>query len=159
MSSCYILVFLSVAGTVSLTSCIQPSYHYKRHKRVHKSSECSCLFVQDCENMDDDYAEDWKLPISVLVLIASASFYFQAIVTEERFVPALNVISKRLKMSDDVAGATLMAAGASSPELFAAMISVFVTHSALGIGTVVGSEVRVLQMLVDYNLDGSWTCH
>jgi len=105
------------------------------------------------------YEEDWKLPISVLVLIASASFYFQAIVTEERFVPALNVISKRLKMSDDVAGATLMAAGSSSPELFAAMISVFVTHSALGIGTVVGSEVRVLQMLVDYHLDGSWTCH
>jgi Ca2+/Na+ antiporter len=105
--------------------------------------------------MADDYAEDWKLLF--LVLIASASFYFLSVVTEERFVPALNVISKRLKMSDDVAGATLMAAGASSPELFAAMISVFVTHSALGIGTVVGSEVRVMQML-NY-LDDSWTCH
>lgn len=44
-------------------------------------------------------------------------------------------------MSPDVAGATLMAAGASSPELFAALTSIFITHSALGIGTVVGSEI------------------
>ena len=92
------------------------------------------------------------MAIYVLVLIASASFYFQAIVTEERFVPALNVISKRLKISDDVAGATIMAAGSSSPELFAVIISIFVTHSALGIGTVVGSEVRVLRVLVGYYL-------
>jgi Ca2+/Na+ antiporter len=34
-----------------------------------------------------------------------------------------------------------MAAGASSPELFAAFTSIFITHSALGIGTVVGSEI------------------
>lgn len=81
------------------------------------------------------------ISIVFLLLIASASFYYQALVTEERFVPALNVISKRLGISDDVAGATLMAAGASSPELFAALVSVFITHSALGTGTVVGSEV------------------
>jgi len=109
--------------------------------------------------MVDYYAEDWNLPIYVLILIASASFYFLAIVTEERFVPALNVISTRLKISDDVAGATIMAAGASSPELFAAMISVFITHSSLGIGTVVGSEVRVLRVLVGYYLNGFWTCY
>jgi Ca2+/Na+ antiporter len=78
-----------------------------------------------------------------LSLIASASFYYQAVVTEERFVPALNVISKKLRISDDVAGATLMAAGASSPEMFSALVSVFITKSALGIGTVVGSEVSV----------------
>ena len=34
-----------------------------------------------------------------------------------------------------------MAAGASSPELFAALISLFVTRSALGIGTIIGSEI------------------
>lgn len=47
-----------------------------------------------------------------------------------------------MKISDDVAGATLMAAGASSPELMAALLSIFITHSALGMGTIVGSEVR-----------------
>jgi len=90
---------------------------------------------------DDWNNEDWNQPLYLLVLVACASFYFQALVTEERFVPALNVISKAFKISDDVAGATLMAAGASSPEMFSAFVSVFITHSALGIGTVVGSEI------------------
>lgn len=34
-----------------------------------------------------------------------------------------------------------MAAGASSPELFTAFIALFVNHSAIGVGTVVGSEI------------------
>mmetsp|Transcript_15268 Transcript_15268/g.30845 ORF Transcript_15268/g.30845 Transcript_15268/m.30845 type:complete len:544 (-) Transcript_15268:484-2115(-) len=34
-----------------------------------------------------------------------------------------------------------MAAGASSPELFSSIIALFVTHSALGLGTIVGSEI------------------
>jgi K+-dependent Na+/Ca+ exchanger-like protein len=56
-------------------------------------------------------------------------------------VPALNIIAKRLNISDDVAGATLMAAGASAPELFSNIVSIFITHSALGMGTIVGSEI------------------
>lgn len=40
-----------------------------------------------------------------------------------------------------VAGATLMAAGASSPELFSSIVALFITHSALGLGTIVGSEI------------------
>ena len=56
-------------------------------------------------------------------------------------MPALNVIAKKLSISDDIAGATLMAAGASAPELFSNIVSIFVTHSALGMGTIVGSEI------------------
>ena len=58
-----------------------------------------------------------------------------------RFVPALNVIATRLNIPDDVAGATLMAGGASSPELIASLVALFLTHSSLGIGTIVGSEI------------------
>ena len=58
-----------------------------------------------------------------------------------RLVPALNVISEYFKIPDDIAGATLMAAGASSPELLCTIISLFVTHSSLGLGTIVGSEI------------------
>jgi hypothetical protein len=39
------------------------------------------------------------------------------------------------------AGATFMAAGASSPEMFTSFIALFVDHSTLGVGTVVGSEI------------------
>jgi Ca2+/Na+ antiporter len=50
------------------------------------------------------------------------------------FVPALNVVAIKFNIPDDVAGATLMAAGASSPELFSSIVSLFITHSALGLG-------------------------
>ena len=58
-----------------------------------------------------------------------------------RLVPALNIISEYFNIPDDIAGATLMAAGASSPELLCTIISLFVTHSSLGLGTIVGSEI------------------
>jgi Ca2+/Na+ antiporter len=76
-----------------------------------------------------------------LIIIAAVSFYCQAAVTEERFVPALNVIANEFNIPDDVAGATLMAAGASSPELFSSFVALFITHSSLGLGTIVGSEI------------------
>lgn len=58
-----------------------------------------------------------------------------------RLVPALNVIATHYNIPSDIAGATLMAAGASSPELFSSIVSLFVTHSSLGLGTIVGSEI------------------
>ncbi|XP_068583303.1 sodium/potassium/calcium exchanger 2-like [Cebidichthys violaceus] len=68
-------------------------------------------------------------------------FIALAIVCDEFFVPALTVITERLQISDDVAGATFMAAGGSAPELFTSVIGVFVSHSNVGIGTIVGSAV------------------
>ena len=77
----------------------------------------------------------------LMAFIAMVSFWAQATVTEERFVPALNVIADEYNIPSDIAGATLMAAGASSPELFSSFVALFVTHSALGLGTIVGSEI------------------
>ncbi|XP_068170266.1 sodium/potassium/calcium exchanger 1-like isoform X2 [Antennarius striatus] len=68
-------------------------------------------------------------------------FISLAIVCDEYFVPALGVITNKLAISDDVAGATFMAAGGSAPELFTSLIGVFIAHSNVGIGTIVGSAV------------------
>ncbi|XP_061678220.1 sodium/potassium/calcium exchanger 1 [Syngnathoides biaculeatus] len=68
-------------------------------------------------------------------------FVSLAIVCDEFFVPALGVIIDKLEISDDVAGATFMAAGGSAPELFTSLIGVFIAHSNVGIGTIVGSAV------------------
>lgn len=68
-------------------------------------------------------------------------FIALAIVCDEFFVPALGVITDKLAISDDVAGATFMAAGGSAPELFTSLIGVFIAHSNVGIGTIVGSAV------------------
>lgn len=89
-------------------------------------------------------SDDEGAPLSVwigLSVITVLAFWSQAAVTEERFVPALNVIATKFNIPDDIAGATLMAAGASSPELFSSIMALFVTHSALGLGTIVGSEI------------------
>ncbi|XP_053320378.1 sodium/potassium/calcium exchanger 1 [Spea bombifrons] len=68
-------------------------------------------------------------------------FVALAIVCDEFFVPALGVITEKFQISEDVAGATFMAAGGSAPELFTSLIGVFISHSNIGIGTIVGSAV------------------
>ena len=78
---------------------------------------------------------------ALLVVAVAIVFWCLSVVCEERFVPALAVICDVLKIPDDVAGATLMAAGACSPEVVSSFIALFVTHSALGVGSVVGSEI------------------
>ncbi|XP_050929309.1 sodium/potassium/calcium exchanger 1 [Lates calcarifer] len=63
------------------------------------------------------------------------------IVCDEFFVPALRVIIDNLVISNDVAGATFMAAGRSTPKFFAYLIGVFIAHNNVGIGSIVGSAV------------------
>lgn len=75
------------------------------------------------------------------VLGMTYMFVALAIVCDEFFVPALEVITNKLDISDDVAGATFMAAGGSAPELFTSLIGVFIARSNVGIGTIVGSAV------------------
>ena len=69
------------------------------------------------------------------------TFAALAIVCDDYFVPSLEVISETLNLSDDVAGATFMAAGGSAPELFTSMLGEFIARSNVGFGTIVGSAV------------------
>uniref|UniRef100_A0A0M3IA83 Na_Ca_ex domain-containing protein n=1 Tax=Ascaris lumbricoides TaxID=6252 RepID=A0A0M3IA83_ASCLU len=66
-------------------------------------------------------------------------FIALAIVCDEYFIPSLGVITETLAISDDVAGATFMAAGGSAPEFFTSVFGVFITQNNVGIGTIVGS--------------------
>ncbi|KAM9294130.1 sodium/potassium/calcium exchanger 4 [Gastrophryne carolinensis] len=75
------------------------------------------------------------------IFCALYMFYALAIVCDDYFVPSLEKICERLHLSEDVAGATFMAAGSSTPELFASVIGVFITHGDVGVGTIVGSAV------------------
>ncbi|XP_055014995.1 sodium/potassium/calcium exchanger 3-like [Boleophthalmus pectinirostris] len=75
------------------------------------------------------------------VLCAIYMFHALAIVCDIYFVPSLEKISVNLNLSEDVAGATFMAAGSSAPELFTSLIGVFITKGDVGVGTIVGSAV------------------
>jgi len=63
-----------------------------------------------------------------------------SVVCDEFFVPALDIIADKWDLTPDVAGATLMAAGGSAPELFTSFIGTF-RMSDVGFGTIVGSAV------------------
>ncbi len=72
------------------------------------------------------------------------SVFVLAVLTDHFFIPSLDQISRRLKLSDEVAGASLMAIGSSAPELAIALMALFSgggAHSDVGIGTIVGSAV------------------
>lgn len=68
-------------------------------------------------------------------------FIALAVVCDEFFIPALDVITQTMNISEDVAGATFMAAGGSAPELFTSVIGVFISLDDVGVGTIVGSAV------------------
>ena len=74
-------------------------------------------------------------------------FIALAIIADDFFCPSLDVIADWLKLSPDVSGATLMAAGSSAPELFTSAVGTFL-RSDVGFGTIVGSAVFNLLFVV-----------
>ncbi|XP_076658611.1 sodium/potassium/calcium exchanger 4 [Halictus rubicundus] len=79
--------------------------------------------------------------IVIHFIIAVYMFLLLAVVCDDFFVPSMKKICDKLSLKEDVAGATIMAAASSSPELFINIIGTFVTEGDLGVGTIVGSAV------------------
>ena len=94
--------------------------------------------TQSCDDLD-------KLTPLECVFAALGVLYMflaLAICCDEFFVPALEEMSSKrhLNLSMDVAGATLMAAGGSAPELFSSLFGTF-QESEIGFGTIIGSAI------------------
>ena len=66
------------------------------------------------------------------------TFLGLAVICDNYFCESLERISTALKLSDDVAGATFMAAGSSAPELFTSVVTVLITGGSEGLGTIAG---------------------
>ncbi|XP_040016406.1 sodium/potassium/calcium exchanger 4 isoform X2 [Gasterosteus aculeatus] len=108
---------------------------------VTEEKNCSEPAIREFPN--DFFTNDERKSGAVLLHIAAALYMFLAlaITCDEYFVTSLEKICEKLDLSEDVAGATFMAAGSSAPELFASVIGVFITHGDVGVGTIVGSAV------------------
>lgn len=95
---------------------------------------------------------DWELNGGIAVYIAALLYLFVAlaIICDDYFVTALEKITEKLGLSQDVAGATFMAAGSSAPELFVSLAdNVFVKpQESLGIGTIVGSAIFNILIII-----------
>ncbi|KAG7461140.1 hypothetical protein MATL_G00206830 [Megalops atlanticus] len=107
------------------------------------TEERNCTEPAIHEFPDDLFSNRERKQGAVLLHIFAALYMFLAlaIVCDDYFVTSLEKICEKLNLSEDVAGATFMAAGSSAPELFASIIGVFITHGDVGVGTIVGSAV------------------
>ncbi|XP_025406687.1 sodium/potassium/calcium exchanger 5-like [Sipha flava] len=72
-------------------------------------------------------------------IVALYFFLFLGVVCNRYLVPCIHIISHRMKLSQDVAGASVMAAAVACPELFVNILATFFTEGDVGIGTVVGT--------------------
>ena len=78
----------------------------------------------------DDFPNDYMTQdqrqkqrgVVIHFLLAISMFGALASICDDYFVPSLEQITNKLHVGSDVAGATLMAAGSSVPQLFASLI-------------------------------------
>ncbi|CAL1544305.1 unnamed protein product, partial [Lymnaea stagnalis] len=117
--------------------CARHSHRAVSGRKLLASNESGSSYPEDL------FTEEERLKGFVALHVFGMIYMFVAlaIVCDEFFVPSLDVITEKLGVSEDVAGATFMAAGGSAPELFTSIMGVFVSHSDVGIGTIVGSAV------------------
>ncbi|XP_054631187.1 sodium/potassium/calcium exchanger 1-like [Dunckerocampus dactyliophorus] len=121
---------------------------YQHYSNVSFTQEIPATITTSSPHMNREYPADLfslreRRQGWVVLHIIGMMYMFVSlgVVCNEFFVPALGVIIDKLAISDDVAGATIMAAARSIPKLFTAVIGVFVSYSNVGIGTIVGSAV------------------
>ena len=113
------------------------------HRKLLQSNDNSTPSPSPKAEYPPDLFTKEQLKGAVVLYIFGMIYLFiaLAIVCDEFFVPALEVIIETFHISEDVAGATFMAAGGSAPELFTSFFGVFVAYNNVGIGTIVGSAV------------------
>lgn len=127
------------------------------------------MFTQEQRQKGDLYFKIFKGLIFIDFYLGGVVIHFIlciytmlmiGVVIDEYFVPSLEIIAEGnsfirvkhfqlyhaffkniivLHMSPDVAGATIMAIGTSSPELFINIVGTFITQGDIGVGTIVGS--------------------
>ena len=86
--------------------------------------------IHACENVDDLTSFDTNGGVVVWFLLIIYVFLGVAIICDDYFVVALEDIVRILKMREDVAGATFMAAGSSAPEFATVCITTLIRPGA-----------------------------
>jgi len=93
---------------------------------------------------------DGLTPVSMVILVVwlLVLFYLLVSTTEQYFCPSLSKLSKRLRLSNNLAGVTFLAFSNGAPDLFSA-ISAF-THGAdtIGVSFLLGAGVFVTMLVL-----------
>jgi len=178
-----VLVIASVISLVTEYSGIQTADHSAYWKRVDPLGQTADLFHREragvlsrdghdslldtnvtisddghiCEAVQHNYqfGETGSKGVDVFIrfLIVLYFFFGIAIVCDDFFEGSLEQLSEYFNLSEDVAGATFMAAGSSAPELFTSLVAVLhpvkrEATTTIGIGTIVGSAVFNILIII-----------
>ncbi|XP_013418533.1 uncharacterized protein LOC106179451 [Lingula anatina] len=154
---CSFILILAVIGTFSfpLKSHASPSLdtgsQWKSRHLLSVSSDNSSAnstfkeHVRHCELELQGLPGLWVAFYFFLIIV---SFTALAIVCDDFFVPSLEIISEKLDLSEDVAGATFMAAGSSAPELFTSIVGLATDNNDVGVGTIAGSAMFNILIII-----------
>ena len=134
---------ISFLALIAIISVINYFYNDHEYNRVSIETATRRLTEEDdnWKGIFQKHADPlWFMGLYIFGVLYM--FLALAIVCDEYFVPALEVMSGEyhLDLTPDISGATLMAAGGSAPELFTSFIGTF-QESSVGFGTIVGSAV------------------
>ncbi|XP_055698632.1 sodium/potassium/calcium exchanger 4-like [Phlebotomus papatasi] len=105
-------------------------------------SECPKNGGSSIEDFPDDlFTQEQRRQGAIILHIICTIYFFTitAMVINGYYIPCIECICEDLKISPDVAAATFMATATAMPEFFTNTISIFLTDSDMGIGTVIGS--------------------
>jgi Ca2+/Na+ antiporter len=118
---------------------------------------CNCSGAETIQHHSHCDHEIFGVPLQLkddvlhsiyILAVVIYGFIGIAIVCDTYFEPSLEIISDKLKLSPDVAGATFMAMGSSAPELFTSLSDNFITQNNVGVGTIVGSALFNILIIV-----------
>eukprot|EP00935_MAST-01C_sp_MAST-1C-sp1_P001508 g1508.t1 len=129
---------MSVVGAVGgQCDCLPPKVEGGQQKCYDDKKGVTC-----CGPLDSHAG------VVLYFLVTLYTFLALAIICDDYFCESLEFISERLGLSEDVAGATFMAVGSSAPELFTAIVTTLITGGSEGIGTICGSAVFNIMIIV-----------
>ena len=133
----------STALVKSANSSNSSSIVVEKAQRHNYSFEDACIPLAVHQFPRDAVGDENRERGGVLVHLLTAFYIFGSLayLCDIYFVPALEVLAERLHLKPDVAGATFMAIGSSSPELFTSLVGVYVAEDDVGVGTIIGSAV------------------
>eukprot|EP01084_Bolivina_argentea_P258787 436440_1 len=136
--------FKYIALSILIFACLLLPAFYAIHENYDKSSACTTSSNhRNLLSSEKDCFEKAADPGYLAIFCFLGTLYMfiaLSIVCDEFFVPSLETITLKLQISNDVAGATLMAAGGSAPELFTSFIGTF-QETDVGFAAIVGSAV------------------
>lgn len=141
-------LFVISLGMQTLGGVSSPTEAAKSRALLSSGGEVVPGFSGACPDLAA-WEDDSKAILHVIIVIYI--FLGIAIICDEQFTSSLECICDPrtgLGLSPDVAGATFMAAGSSAPELASSFIGTFVSKSDVGLGTIIGSAVFNILIII-----------